>query len=121
MNTLTVYYDDWCPNCTKFKNFIEKNDILNLVIFKKLRTEKGVTEINIKEAELKMASTRDNRIWNYGYQSIYEIFKRIPLFWLFVPVLYVLKITKFGDLLYNELALKRKIIPMHCDDHCEIK
>ncbi|MEM5566939.1 DCC1-like thiol-disulfide oxidoreductase family protein [Psychroserpens sp. AS72] len=120
MNTLKVYYDNWCPNCTRFMKFIKKNDLLNVVIFKELRDNNHSEGINLKEAEKKMASTVDDKSWNYGYKSIYEIFKRIPLFWLFVPVLFLLKITRLGEFLYNELALKRKIIPMHCDEHCEI-
>jgi predicted DCC family thiol-disulfide oxidoreductase YuxK len=121
MNTLKVYYDDWCPNCTRFMKFIKKIDVFNLIIFKKLRDQNLSEGINLKEAEKKMASTVDESVWNYGYKSLYEVFKRIPFFWLFVPVLYVLKLTTLGDFLYDELALKRKIIPMHCDEHCEIK
>jgi predicted DCC family thiol-disulfide oxidoreductase YuxK len=121
MNKLKVYYDDWCPNCTKFMKLVKKMDLLNLVTFLKLREINNSEGINLKEAEMKMASTVDNQLWNYGYKSIYEIFKRIPLFWLFVPVLFLLKISSLGGFLYNELALKRKINPIHCDKHCKIK
>lgn len=121
MDKLKVYYDNWCPNCTKFMRFIKKMDFLNLIVFKKLRGNNNFRGINLEEAEKKMASTKDNKLWNYGYNSIYEIFKRVPLFWVFIPVLFLLKISKTGEFLYNELALKRKIIPMYCDDHCEIK
>nr|WP_321231566.1 DCC1-like thiol-disulfide oxidoreductase family protein [uncultured Psychroserpens sp.] len=121
MGTLKVYYDNWCPNCTKFMKFIKKMDVLNLIVFIKLREYDGFDGINLKEAEKKMASTIDHKSWNYGYKSIYEIFKRIPFFWVFIPVLFLLKIGKLGEFLYNELALKRKIIPMHCNEHCQIK
>ncbi|OUS00804.1 hypothetical protein A9Q86_08600 [Flavobacteriales bacterium 33_180_T64] len=121
MDKLKVFYDDWCPNCTKFMKFIKKLDVLNLISFKKLRENNSVVGINLEEAEKKMASTLDDELWNYGYKTIYEIFKRIPLFWIFIPVLFLLEISKIGEFLYNELALKRKIIPIHCDDHCEIK
>jgi predicted DCC family thiol-disulfide oxidoreductase YuxK len=121
MNNLKVYYDDWCPNCTKFMKFVKKIDAFNSISFIKLRELDSSEGVNLKEAEMKMASTIDKKKWNYGYKSIYEIFKRIPLFWLFIPIMFLLKISNLGEFLYNELALKRKIIPMYCDEHCEIK
>ncbi|WP_204345360.1 DCC1-like thiol-disulfide oxidoreductase family protein [Psychroserpens algicola] len=120
MKKLKVYYDDWCPNCTKFMKFINKIDVLSLIVFKKLRSSSPSDGIDLKEAEKKMASTINGDMYYYGYKSIYEIFKRVPLFWFFIPILFILKFTKAGDFLYNELALKRKIIPIHCDEHCEI-
>ena len=59
--------------------------------------------------------------WHYGYNSLYLIFVRLPLFWLFIPILYIIKITNLGQILYKELALKRKIIPIHSDaEICDI-
>lgn len=37
MNKFIVFYDNWCPNCNRFKNFIKKVDSLNLIFFKELR------------------------------------------------------------------------------------
>ena len=76
--------------------------------------------IDINLAYKKMASTNDYLIWNYGYDSLFRIFLRIPLLWVLIPFFYLLQITKIGDYLYDELALKRKIIPLSCDDKCEI-
>ncbi len=120
MDVLKVYYDDWCPNCTRFMKFITKVDLFNVIEFKKLRDDKHTGKIDLKLAEKKMASTIDGESWYYGYLSIYKILVRVPLFWIFVPFLFFFKVFNLGDYLYNELALKRKIIPMHCDDHCEI-
>jgi ABC-type dipeptide/oligopeptide/nickel transport system permease component len=61
----------------------------------------------------RMASYLNNK-WYYGYDSIFFIFSRLPVFWFIMPLLYILKITKFGKLLYNELAIKRKIIALNC-------
>ncbi|MDR2204883.1 MAG: hypothetical protein LBE36_01820, partial [Flavobacteriaceae bacterium] len=70
-------------------------------------------------AEKQMASF--NGKWHYGFVSIYLIFLRLPLFWIFIPILFLLKISKLGQLLYSELALKRKIIPIHCSaESCEV-
>lgn len=66
-----------------------------------------------------MASYKNGR-WEYGFESIYRILKELPLFWFFIPLFYLLKITKIGDFLYDEFAIKRKIIPIHCDENCKI-
>ena len=119
---LTIFYDNWCPNCSKFTNLIQKLDWLHLINFKELRNENHTNqfiEINIELAKQQMASYTNK--WNYGYISLYLIFKRIPLFWITIPFFWLLKITNFGQYLYKELALKRKIIPLHCDSEtCEI-
>jgi len=52
----------------------------------------------------------------YGFLSIYEICKVLYALWPFLPLFYVLKITGLGHLLYRELAIRRKIIPLHCDE-----
>ncbi|WP_094138981.1 DCC1-like thiol-disulfide oxidoreductase family protein [Flavobacterium psychrophilum] len=122
MKKLIIFYDNWCPNCTKFANHIQKIDWLNLIDFKELRNENQTNqfiEINIELAKQQMASYTNK--WNYGYISLYLIFLRIPLFWVSIPFFWLLKVTKFGQYLYKELALKRKIIPLHCDSEtCEI-
>ena len=122
MKKLIIFYDNWCPNCTKFANHIQKIDWLNLIDLKELRNENHTNqfiEINIELAKQQMASYTNK--WNYGYISLYLIFLRIPLFWISIPFFWLLKVTKFGQYLYKELALKRKIIPLHCDSEtCEI-
>lgn len=132
MNLLTVFYDNWCPKCTKFANLIQKLDWLHLINFKELRHESlartgeanenhtnQYKEINIELAKQQMASYTNK--WNYGYISLYLIFIRIPLLWITIPFFWLLKITNFGQYLYKELALKRKIIPLHCtSETCEI-
>ena len=58
------------------------------------RTKKGrIHKRKDKMAKEKMASSVDNK-WYYGYDSIFLIFRRIPVFWVFVPLLYLLKTTK---------------------------
>lgn len=122
MKKLIIFYDNWCPNCTKFANHIQKIDWLNLIDFKELRNKNHTNqfiEINIELAKQQMASYTNK--WNYGYISLYLIFLRIPLFWISVPFFWLLKVTNFGQYLYKELALKRKIIPLHCDSEtCKI-
>ena len=80
---LNIIYDNWCPNCTKFANLIQKLDWLNLIDFKELRNENHTNqykEINIELAKQQMAFYTNK--WNYGYISLYLIFIRIPFFGL---------------------------------------
>ncbi len=122
MKDLTIFYDNFCPICTKFAILIQKLNWLKLIKVKQLRNELHTnlfSDINLKLAEQQMASY--NTKWHYGYNSLYYTFLRIPPFWLFIPFLYILKITKLGQLIYIELSLKRKIIPIHCTlDSCEL-
>ena len=52
----------------------------------------------------------------YGYDSIWQIVVRLPLLWVFVPVFYILKVSRLGHWAYKELAIKRQIIPLHCKE-----
>lgn len=117
MKELIIFYDNFCPNCTRFTKVVQKLDWLKLIEIKELRNELhtySFRNIDLQLARKQMASFGTK--WHYGYNSLYFIFARLPLIWLFIPILYILKITKLGQLIYCELALKRKIIPLHCDD-----
>ncbi|MCW3161651.1 DUF393 domain-containing protein [Chryseobacterium oryctis] len=120
MRKVIVYYDSWCPRCTKFMKTVKKIDWLNLTDFRSLR-ERGqsMNGIDYLRAEKEMASYINS--WSYGYQSIFRILMRLPLLWLFFPVLWLMQITKIGQIIYIQLAVNRKIIPLHCDnDVCNI-
>lgn len=111
--TIYVYYDNWCTNCIRFKKSINRFDVFEKILFKPLRDieNKSLSNLDINLAYKSMASTENYKEWNYGYISLYKIFVRIPLLWLLIPIFYLLKISSIGKYLYNELALKRKIIP----------
>ena len=123
MKSIIIFYDNHCPNCTRFAINIKKLDWFNLIIVKKLRNSNHTGKfksIDIEKAKRKMASYIDNK-WYYGYKSIFLIFSKLPIFWIIMPILFILKITKFGELFYNELAIKRKIIPLNCEqNNCSI-
>jgi predicted DCC family thiol-disulfide oxidoreductase YuxK len=114
MKHITIFYDNFCPNCTRFSKIVQKLDWLNLIKIKQLRNELDVNSIygiDLELAKKQMASFGTK--WQYGYYSLFYIMVRLPLFWVFIPFLYILKITKIGQLIYVEFALNRKII--HCD------
>lgn len=120
MKNLIIVYDDCCPYCIRFSKLIKKFDILRKISFFKLRKDSiDIGNFDNNLALKKMASYK-NGIWMYGFESIYRILKEIPLFWFFIPLFYFLKITRIGDFLYDEFAIKRKIIPIHCDENCKI-
>lgn len=121
MKIVDIYYDNFCPNCTRFINLISKLDWLSLIKIKKLRNTLDTDNAGINKnlAEKQMASFDGN--WNYGYLTLFKIFLRIPACWIFIPVFWFLKISTIGQYLYLQLAVNRQIIPLHCnDDSCEI-
>ena len=123
MKKVLIIYDNWCPNCNRFMRFIKKTDTLQLIEFKELRANEITNEfknLNMELAEQQMASYLNK--WQYGYVSLYYIFKRTPLFWPLFPFFYFLKITSLGQFLYVQLALKRSIVPLHCGiEGCNLK
>ena len=122
MKTLIVIYDNWCPNCTKFIKLVKNLDWFNLIDCKQLRNKKDTEQfknLNLELATIQMASYNNN--WNFGFISIFRILVRLPLFWIFTPFLFLLKISGFGQFIYKEFAIKRKIIPLHCnEDKCKL-
>lgn len=119
---LVVFIDGWCPNCLKFGKLITKVDLLNNIRIENIRENVNMNfeKLDKPLALKKMASTKDGIIFNYGFESIYNIFKYIPILYPLLPIMFVLKYSYIGNLIYNELAVKRKIIPITCDDKCEI-
>jgi predicted DCC family thiol-disulfide oxidoreductase YuxK len=116
---LKVFVDGWCPMCRKFGRVLVKLDILNIISLQDIRTSE-VPSQDFKDKGLKaIASSKSNGKVYFGFDSIFQISLLIPFFWIFIPFLFVLKITKIGAFLYSELAMKRTIIPLHCDKDCD--
>ena len=119
---MTIYYNNYCPNCIRFANLIQKLDWLSLIQTKQLRNSnyiKKAVGINQNLAEQQMASFDGN--WSYGYAALFKTFLKIPVFWIFIPLFGLLKITNLGQYLYIQLAINRKIIPLHCtEESCEL-
>jgi len=119
---MLIFYDNWCPNCTRFVQIVKKLDWFSCIEEKPLRDILYTDEfpsLDRKMALKQMASY--NGKWHYGFISIYLILKKLPVCWIFIPFLYLLKISTIGQFIYSELALKRRIIPIHCDENsCQI-
>lgn len=123
MKKIIIYYDNYCPNCTRFIKIVEKFDWWCIIIPKQLRNLEHINNaigIDKSLAEKQMASY-DGK-WSYGYLTLFKIFLRLPILWSFLPIFFILWITKIGQFFYMQLAVNRQIIPLHCtEDSCELK
>lgn len=119
-NRLYIFIDGWCPNCKRFGASIKAIDMLGIVEVKDIRvfTSNFEEGIDIERGKKVMASKNSRGTYYYGFESLYQITKRIPVLWIIFPIMSILKFTKLGNLLYNELAVRRNIIPIHCSDGC---
>lgn len=116
-----IYIDSWCSLCVRFGAFLQRLDIFDTIKQKDIRTYEG--QLISKEKGLKVLASVDaqSRIF-YGFDSVWQIVLRLPLLWLFVPLFFLLKVSRLGHIAYNELAVKRQIIPLHCQEKdCEPK
>jgi len=119
MSSLVVYIDSWCPMCMRFGSFLKRLDVFKNIHHSDIRTYKG-TAISKEKGLQQIASTNKHSRIFYGYDSIWQIVLRLPLLWVFVPVFYILKVSRLGHWAYNELAVKRQIIPLHCkEEECK--
>jgi len=68
-----------------------------------------------------MATISNSDKVKYGFDSILNIFKAIPLFIPIIPIMLLLKYTLLGKLLYKRVATSRTIFSLSCDDECLVK
>lgn len=118
MSSFIIYIDSWCPMCVHFGSWLKRLDIFNVIRLADIRTYEG-TAISKEKGLEQLASINRYSCIFYGYDSIWQILVRLPLLWVFVPVFYILKVSRLGHWAYKELAIKRQIIPLHCkDEYC---
>ncbi len=117
---ITVFIDGWCAVCKRFAKSIKYVDIFDLVEIKDIRNQESEdTGIDIEKG-LKIMASKTATARYYGFDSLFQIIKRIPILWIFLPFFLLLDATGFGDIFYNEIAIKRKIIPIQCNRQCSI-
>ncbi|MGC6428123.1 MAG: DCC1-like thiol-disulfide oxidoreductase family protein [Flavobacteriales bacterium] len=115
LSPLKIYVDYWCPMCLGFASFLQRIDIFNCIIQKDIRSYEGDLISKDKGLKLLASVNKDVEVF-YGYDSIFQILLRLPVFWLLIPVFWIFKISRLGHLVYKELAIKRQIIPLHCKE-----
>ena len=123
---LIVFYDDWCPNCVRFTTIINRIDFLGNIEFKALRSQSQANldqyGVDLNQSQEQMASYNLHRKANYlGFKSIAQIVASMPATYILVPFFWLLSISSIGQWLYMELAKKRAIIPLHCNQDCKIQ
>lgn len=114
---LLFVYDNGCPHCTGATHVFHKIDWLNKITSIQLRDGKIINQLpglDTDKAQKEMAVFYKNK-WSYGFDNFVVIFRKLPLLWIFVPFMYVLKWTKLGDFIYRKAALKRIIVPEYCE------
>jgi predicted DCC family thiol-disulfide oxidoreductase YuxK len=118
---LTIYIDSWCPLCLRFGSLLKNLDVFGNIQQKDIRNYDG-TLISKEKGLQQLASLSPQSIVYYGFDNVWQIVLRLPLLWLFVPLFFLLKISRLGHWGYNELAVKRQIIPLHCkEEECSPK
>lgn len=116
---LSIVYDNWCPNCKKFVTLVKRLDWFKLIVpvpLRNLEMPHFPDGLDMDKARRYMASYHKN--WQYGFETIYRIAKRLPIVWLFLPFLYLVKISGAGSYFYKELSARRKIV---CTDTCNLR
>ena len=115
MSSFVIYIDSWCPMCVRFGSWLKRLDIFNSICQADIRTYEGTAISKVKGLAQLASINRSSRVF-YGYDSIWQILVRLPLLWVFVPAFYILKVSRLGHWAYKELAIKRQIIPLHCNE-----
>lgn len=122
---IIVFYDGWCPFCTKTTNRIRTMDYFHLVDFVSFR-EKGIIQENKlsieKLEEMIHSKKKEAGDVKIGIYSFIQISKRIIPMWFILPFLYVSVWLGFGQKLYKFIADRRIIIPSNgCNDSTECR
>ena len=91
-------------------------DFLDLVRVEDIRRSEVPSEEFREKGLSSLASITPNGGHFFGFDTLLLITLRLPLLWILLPVMFLLKWTGIGPFLYNELAVKRTIIPLHCRD-----
>ncbi len=116
---LTLYIDGWCILCKAFAKKLTNLDKHNYIAIEDIRTASHPL-IDAEKAIKALASIDRNGNVYYGFDTIHELCFILPILFIFTPISYILKISQLGSFLYNELAIRRDIIPLHCDEKkCE--
>lgn len=115
---LTLYIDGWCPMCKRFAKKIALFDRKQQIAIKDIRIVSH-PNIDLEKAVKALASIDQKGNVYYGFDTIHQLCFTLPFLLVVTPITYFLKISRIGHFLYNELAVRRTIIPLHCnEDNC---
>ncbi len=118
--SLKVFYDGWCPVCTKSIRWLAQLDLLSLIQFVSFR-DRSVTELcrlDMARAERRIQSLAPSGKIREGMDVLLQLSLRVILLWPVLPLLLVGRLLA-GQRAYDALASRRLIlVPGACDRHC---
>ncbi|GGB48818.1 thioredoxin [Lentibacillus populi] len=114
---MIVYYDSFCKICTNSSIIWKKFDWNNRLTFASFRDLE-----DYPKAMEESLHVHQKGKWYTGYNALMQITKQLPLLWVMVPFMYILKAIGIGDFIYKKVAKNRKLIPVNqCrDGACQI-
>lgn len=116
---LTVLYDGWCPLCVRAATWWKRLDTfgaLELVSFRDPQIADRIP-VDLERAERRMICISPSGRHYEGIDALIQVTITIPALWMFVPFLLVARALGFGQRLYDFVASRRIILPVHsCSD-----
>jgi len=101
--SLTVYYDEGCGPCTFVARLLDRLNWLARIWF---RPAAQFPDPTGREYEDMHAVRGDGQLFA-GYEAYQQIAWRIPLLWLFAPIMYLPPVAWLGRRVYRRIADSR--------------
>lgn len=119
--SLLVFYDGYCPLCRGSKKAIENVDWLHKIEFLSFREDGVMSQYDLHDKKLEeriySIRLRDRKGYE-GIETILQMAMRVPLYWVFVPFLYLAIKVGLGQPAYDFIAKRRNIVPVgQCDEN----
>ncbi|PTQ55686.1 MAG: hypothetical protein BSOLF_1712 [Candidatus Carbobacillus altaicus] len=124
----TVYYDGYCNYCSRTARLISFLDFFGMFRVISYRDDNSYLQYGLSfedvDKEMYIIKKRNDKIKIYrGFDSVTAVVNNLPLLWMLVPFVYILRISGLGYKLYPWIANNR-MIPLNgqiCKDEvCSI-
>lgn len=117
---ILVYYDSWCPLCTRVRQRLGQLDWLKLLRFASIRDQEAVRELGVPmdhlERRMHVRNLRTGAVTD-GIHAVSAIAARVPLLMPLWPGVALSARLGLGQQAYDFLASRRSIVPVgHCDE-----
>lgn len=120
---MNVFYDGWCPFCTKTMATINQMDWFGLIRPLSFREPAiaAAFEIDVKRAERRLlASSQRNRALVEGSFAFEHLCARVVPLWPLAGVIWVANKLGVGQTAYDWFAARRIVIHPPCDEACAL-
>ncbi len=110
IRTLELFYDDYCNLCRKTIKFIHFFNFNNTLILRPLSSNRDkLKQLKIPDTIIKnqMVSICNGQVF-YGFNTYFVLTRKIPIFIFFWPIFWILKISSFGNIVYNSISTQRE-------------